>query len=58
MSQSWQPYYIRHTRGMQKMQSYKQDDPIYDGNAYALGATFHSGTGTLQMYAMHPTEPA
>ena len=45
-------------RGMHKMQSYKQKDPTYDGNAYALGATYHSGTGTLQMYAMHPTEPA
>lgn len=45
-------------RGMHKLQSYKQDEPTYDGNAYTLGATYHSGTGTLQMYAMHPTEPA
>jgi len=45
-------------RGMHKMQSYRQDEPVYDGNAYTLGATYHSGTGTLQMYAMHPTEPA
>jgi len=45
-------------RGMHKMQSYRQDEPVYDGNAYTLGSTYHSGTGTLQIYAMHPTEPA
>jgi len=45
-------------RGMHKLQSYKQKNPTYDGKAYTLGATYHSGTGTLQMYAMHPTEPA
>jgi hypothetical protein len=44
-------------RGMLKMQSYGQDGDAYDGNAYTLGATYHSGTGTLQMYTMHPTEP-
>lgn len=43
--------------GMLKMQSYGQDGNAYDGNAYTLGATYHSGTGTLQMYAMHTTEP-
>jgi len=45
-------------RGMHMMQSYRQDEPTYDGNAYTLGATYHSGTGTLQMFAMHPTKPA
>ena len=44
-------------RGMHKMQSYRQDEAVYDGNAYTLGSTYHSGTGTLKMYAMHPTEP-
>ena len=43
---------------MHKLQSYKQKNPMYDGNANTLGATYHSGTGTLQMYTMHPTEPA
>jgi hypothetical protein len=43
-------------RGMLKMQSYGQNEPVYDGNAYAYGSTIHNGH--LQMYAMHPTEPA
>jgi len=45
-------------RGMHKLQSYGQDGYAYDGNAYTFGSTYHSGTGTLQMYTMHPTEPA
>jgi hypothetical protein len=45
-------------RGMLKMQSYGQDEPVYDGNAYVYGTTYNSGAGTLQLYAMHPTEPA
>jgi len=45
-------------RGMLEMQSYGQDAPTYDGNAYTLGATYHSGTASLEIYAMHPTEPA
>ncbi|KAF1809586.1 hypothetical protein P152DRAFT_383747, partial [Eremomyces bilateralis CBS 781.70] len=44
-------------RGMHKMQSYGLDEPECDGNAYAFGSTYHSGTGTLQLYTMHPTEP-
>jgi hypothetical protein len=45
-------------RGMLAIQSYGQDGYTYDGNAYTLGSTYHSGTGTLKMYAMHPTQPA
>lgn len=45
-------------RGMLKMQSYELDEPVYDGNAQTFGSTYHSGTGTLQLYAMHPTAPA
>jgi hypothetical protein len=45
-------------RGMHKTQSYGQDQPMYDGNTYTYGATYHSGTSTLQLYGMHPTEPA
>jgi len=45
-------------RGMLALQSYGQDGYMYDGNAYTLGSTYHSGTGTLQVYAMHPTQPA
>ena len=45
-------------RGILALQSYGQDGYTYDGNAYTLGSTYHSGTGTLQLYAMHPTQPA
>ncbi|KAF2185448.1 hypothetical protein K469DRAFT_687802 [Zopfia rhizophila CBS 207.26] len=45
-------------RAMLEIQSYGQDGYNYDGNAYTFASTYHSGTGTLQMYAMHPTEPA
>ncbi|KAF2185822.1 hypothetical protein K469DRAFT_631719 [Zopfia rhizophila CBS 207.26] len=44
-------------RAMLEIQSYGQDGYNYDGNAYTFASTYHSGTGTLQMYAMHPTEP-
>jgi hypothetical protein len=45
-------------RGIHKMQSYGRDESVFDGNAYSIGSTYHSGTGTLQLYAMHPTKPA
>lgn len=45
-------------RGMHMMQSYGQDPPVYDSNTYTYGATYHSSTSTLQLYGMHPTEPA
>lgn len=45
-------------RGMLKMQSYGQGGDTFDGNAYTLGSTYHSGSGVLTMYAMHPTQPA
>jgi hypothetical protein len=41
-------------RGMHEMQSYGQE-PVYDSNAYTIGATYHSGTGSLKLYAIHPT---
>ena len=44
-------------RAMHNLQNYGRDEPIYDGNAYTLSSTYHAGTGTLQMYAHHPTEP-
>jgi hypothetical protein len=45
-------------RGMLKMQSYGQGGDTFDGNAYTLGSTYHSGSGVLTMYVMHPTQPA
>lgn len=44
-------------RAMLEIQSYGQYGYNYDGNAYTFASTYHSGTGTLQMYSMHPTEP-
>lgn len=44
-------------RGMLRMQSYELDEPVFDNNAHTFGSTYHSGTGALQLYAMHPTEP-
>ncbi|KAF2471738.1 uncharacterized protein BDR25DRAFT_333791 [Lindgomyces ingoldianus] len=43
-------------RGMHKMQSYELDEPVFDNKAHTFGSTYHSGY--LQLYAMHPTEPA
>ena len=45
-------------RGMLAIQSYGQDGYKYDNKAYTFGWTYNSGTGTLQLYAMHPTQPA
>ena len=42
---------------MHSLQNYGRDEPIYDGNAYALSLTYYAGIGTLQIYAHHPTEP-
>jgi len=39
------------------MQSFGQEWYIYDGNAYTIASTSYSGTGTLQMFTMHPTKP-
>lgn len=44
-------------RGMLMMQSYGLDEPVFDNKAHTFGSTYHSGTGTLQLYAMHPTKP-
>jgi hypothetical protein len=30
---------------------------VFDNKAHTFGSTYHSGTGTLQLFAMHPTEP-
>ncbi|KAH8588715.1 hypothetical protein B0O99DRAFT_638425 [Bisporella sp. PMI_857] len=41
---------------MHKLQSYKEDEPVYDGHAYTISTTYHAGTGTLQMHTTHPTQ--
>lgn len=40
---------------MHSLQNYGADEPFYDGNAYSFTATYHNGTGTMQLYATHPT---
>ena len=42
-------------RGIQKIQCYGQDQPVFDGNAYAIGCTYQYGS--LELYTMHPTQP-
>lgn len=41
---------------MHQIQSFGADDPVYDGHAYTISTTYHTGTGTLQMYTTHPTQ--
>lgn len=45
-------------RAMHELQSYRQDQPIYDGNAYTLTTTYHAGSGSLKLYSTHPTQLA
>ncbi|KAE8450302.1 hypothetical protein EG329_006730 [Mollisiaceae sp. DMI_Dod_QoI] len=42
-------------RAMHSLQSYSEGKPVYDGNAYTVTSTYHAGTGTLKLYATHPT---
>lgn len=45
-------------RVMHSLQSYGEDVSAFDGNAHSFSATYHAGTGTLQLYAHHVTPPA
>jgi hypothetical protein len=42
-------------RGIHSLQSYGQDEPTYDNNAYAVASIYHGGT--LKMYTSHPAQP-
>lgn len=42
-------------RGQQSLQSYGQDEPVYDNNAYTITSIYHGGT--LKMYTSHPAQP-
>ncbi|KAF1739594.1 hypothetical protein CRV24_001530 [Beauveria bassiana] len=44
-------------RAMHSLQNYGEDEPVYDGNARTFSSTYHAGTGTLQLYAHHVTDP-
>ncbi|KAH8587339.1 hypothetical protein B0O99DRAFT_678204 [Bisporella sp. PMI_857] len=43
-------------RAMHKLQSYRKDVPVYDGNGYTISTTYHAGTGTLKLYTTHPSQ--
>ncbi|KAI9675003.1 MAG: hypothetical protein M1817_001409 [Caeruleum heppii] len=45
-------------RAMLEIQSYGEDDRVYDGNAYTVAATYHFGEKSLSIYVMHPAPPA
>lgn len=47
-------------RSMYKIQSYRQGQSVFDGNAYTIGSTYSYGknAGILRLYTMHPTGPA
>ncbi|KAH6628900.1 hypothetical protein F5144DRAFT_605010 [Chaetomium tenue] len=44
-------------RAIHALQNYGADEPTFDGSAYTYSSTYHAGTGTLQLYAHHPTPP-
>ena len=44
-------------RGMNQLQNYQVDDQTYDNRAYTLTTAFSSSTGSLHIYAVHPTAP-
>ena len=45
-------------RGMHSLQNFGvEESKTFDNNAYTLTTTYHSGTGTLQIYTTHPTQP-
>lgn len=45
-------------RAMLEIQSYSDGGRMYDGNAYTIVSTYHSGAALLNLYAMHPTHLA
>ena len=42
-------------RGMNSLQSYGEDEPVYDNNAYTITSIYSDGQ--LKMYTSHPTQP-
>ena len=42
-------------RGLQSLQSYRQDESVYDNRAYTITSIYHNGQ--LQMYTTHITPP-
>ena len=46
-------------RGIDEVRAFRVDKSkiVYDENAYTITSTYHSATGTLQVYTVHPTQP-
>ncbi|MCJ1402237.1 hypothetical protein MMC11_005457 [Xylographa trunciseda] len=46
-------------RGIREFMAFGVDDSerVYDNNAYTITSTYHSATGTLQVYTIHQTQP-
>lgn len=46
-------------RGVNELRAYGLEKPetVYDDNAYTNTSIYYSGTGTLQIYTIHPTKP-
>lgn len=42
-------------RGMHSLQSYGQEEPVYDNKAYTITSIYHNGQ--LKMYTVHPAQP-
>ncbi|ERF69373.1 hypothetical protein EPUS_08645 [Endocarpon pusillum Z07020] len=42
-------------RGMYSLQSYEEDEPVHDNNAYTITSIYSDGQ--LKMYTSHPTQP-
>ena len=42
-------------RGIHSLQSYGEDEPVHDNNAYAISSIYSDGQ--LKMYTSHPTQP-
>ena len=42
-------------RGMHILQSYGQEEPVFDNNAYTITSIYHGGQ--LRMFTSHPTQP-
>ena len=43
-------------RGMQSLQSYRRNEPVFDNKAYTISSTYLYGT--LKMFTIHPTQSA
>lgn len=43
-------------QAMDALHNYGRSQPVYDGKAYAMGSTYHAGSGSLHIYTGHITK--